>query len=77
MKGLPMTTGELIAARRYLAASIAAGSTKVTRSSPRVTPARKNWSYSMSPRAIKQRAARGVVIPADGKRPGKAEMLTR
>lgn len=69
MKGLPMTQAELNEAWKYLAASIAAGRTTVTRSFPRVTPARKNWTYSMSPRAIKQRAARGVVIPGDGRKP--------
>ena len=68
MKGLPLTQAELNEARRYLAASIAAGRTKVTRSFAPVPRERKNWSYSMSPRAIKQRAARGVVIPADARR---------
>lgn len=77
MNGLPLSLEEHEAARRYLARSIEAGRTKVTRSFAPVPRERKNWTYSMSPRAVKQRAARGVVIPADGKRPGKAEMLTR
>jgi hypothetical protein len=68
MNGLPLSQEEHEAARRYLARSIAAGLTKVTRSFPPARVIRKNWTYSMSPRAIKQRALRGVVIPADGRR---------
>jgi hypothetical protein len=68
MKGLPLSAEELAAARRYLAASIAAGRTRVERSAPAVPPQRKNWAYSMTPAAKRRRWERDVVVPEDGRR---------
>lgn len=67
-KGLPISAEELAGAQAYLRASLAAGRTRIQRSAPAVHPVRKNWTYSMTPKAIRQRKARGVVIPEDGRR---------
>lgn len=63
-----MSQQELEEVKLIIARKVARGEIQVTRSAPRLSPQRKNFSYSMSRAAIRRRAERGVVIPSDGRR---------